>query len=506
MFCHVEGPKVFVVHHRIRWLITTLALFVAMLAIATPPARANLRCAEKRATRTGTHGDDILKGTSDKDVIAGGAGDDVIFGLDGNDLLCGGKGNDKLIGGRGDDWLGGRGGDRLAGDLGSDLLKGGPGGDELFEGPGDDVMQGNKGLDLFYAGAGNDHMAGGQDTDVAVYSLAPRGVRVDLSRHRGVGWGRDTLHSVRTVHGSKFADTLIGKAGTQVLQGNEGDDQLFAKAGLDTLEGGKGDDRIVGGKGNDLVSFSLSSRPVRVDLKRGQASGEGQDKLRNLEAVFGTMKHDRMIGNGESNFFIGGYQDGGDVIRGRGGDDDFYRLYGESDLDGGAGSDMGIYDEVDVGDLNRGTVQGSATSDSIQKIENLWCYCEDETVLVGNDDPNVLIGGFSGDRLSGMSGDDTMSGKGGDDLLDGGPDDDWLRGGTGIDVCTNGERVGTCESGPNSTEPGASEASSLPGGFIRHIRNLDSLASRHPLARVTRSPKRWLRNGTFDLTSRFSRD
>lgn len=406
------------------------------------------RCVKQKATLVGTVGNNVLRGTPHRDVIAGRAGDDVILGLEGADIICGGRGDDRLKGGTGDDWLGGQADTRLTGDSGSDRLIGGGGDDEIFEGRGHDLIKGGPGNDRLYAGAGKDRLWGGRDLDSVIFSLAPNGVRVDLRRGRSIGWGRDRLSGLGEVRGSDFADRLFGGAGGQVLDGNAGRDRISAGRGRDTLLGGRGDDILSGGDGEDYVAYIGSSRSVRVDLGKGLALGEGADKLSATESVFGTVKDDRLVGDAGSNTLIGGLLDGGDVLKGRGGPDTFYRLVGDSRLDGGGGSDIGIYDDFSIADLNGGTISGPEINDAVSRLENVRCDCSDETTILGSEARNVLIGGEATDRITGLEGNDRLFGRQGNDLLDGGPDEDKLTGGIGQDVCTSGERTRSCE-GPS---------------------------------------------------------
>src|SRR5829696_2439551 len=53
-------------------------------------------CGGRRATLTGTSGNDRLEGTAGRDVISVGAGDDAVEGGGGPDVICGGSGNDRL--------------------------------------------------------------------------------------------------------------------------------------------------------------------------------------------------------------------------------------------------------------------------------------------------------------------------------------------------------------------------------------------------------------------------
>jgi Ca2+-binding RTX toxin-like protein len=100
----------------------------------TPPT-----CLSKKATITGTKGNDVISGTKRADVIVALGGKDRIRGRGGNDLICGNNGNDQI---RGDG-----GNDRISGGMGNDRLDGGAGKDRLDGGPGTDTCIGGKGHD-----------------------------------------------------------------------------------------------------------------------------------------------------------------------------------------------------------------------------------------------------------------------------------------------------------------------------------------------------------------------
>lgn len=184
-------------------------------------------------------------GTNGRDVFNGGRRGEAVYGLDGNDDLYGAGGDDRLFGGRGNDLLvGGHGTDRLYGGAGSDLLDG---------------------------GKGNDTLDGGSGFDYADYFYAAAGVSVNLAAGTaadGEG-GTDTLASIEGVYGSKFADYLVGNAGTN---------ELFGERGNDVLIGGAGQDLTVGGAGADIFRFAdgdISGARARADLIGDFSRAEG---------------------------------------------------------------------------------------------------------------------------------------------------------------------------------------------------------------------------------------
>ena len=71
---------------------------VADSNVATVTITVQAGCEGRRATITGTAGNNVLRGTSGNDVIVGLGGNDQIDGGSGNDTICGGSGADTLDG------------------------------------------------------------------------------------------------------------------------------------------------------------------------------------------------------------------------------------------------------------------------------------------------------------------------------------------------------------------------------------------------------------------------
>jgi Ca2+-binding RTX toxin-like protein len=184
----------------------------------------------------GTAGADIWQGGNFRDVINGGDGDDTLSGLGGDDLLSGNAGNDTLSGGEGGDGLsGGDGDDTLSGGEGADGLSGGAGNDTLSGGEGGDGLGGGAGNDTLSGGEGGDELGGGAGIDTASYASSRAGVTVRLATGTGAGGDAegDNLTEIENLIGSAFADTLIGDAGNNVLDGGAGDDTAVFSRGFD---------------------------------------------------------------------------------------------------------------------------------------------------------------------------------------------------------------------------------------------------------------------------------
>jgi Ca2+-binding RTX toxin-like protein len=343
-----------------------LLLFAATSAGGQEPG---LTCDGLPATKVGTEFvDDPLEGTPGDDVIVGLGGDDFIQGFGGNDRICAGDGDDIVVDGPGNSHFEGGGGlDLLSfreGPVTVDLKTGtatGSGSDTMKEfeaiigSPAKDIFTaGDDSADIFPRG-GDDTVHGGAGLDIVGY-LDP--VRADLGKGQSVpatpdsDEGTDTLDRVDGFVGAP-GSTFIGDGGSNYLffgsemRGGGGADYLFADAstrmdggsGDDYLSGSRENDTIVGGPGRDLVSYRRSSG-VRVNLAKHVSTGYGTDTLRTVEDVAGSPATDIIVGDARLNSLYG--NDGGDNLRGGGGDDYLSAggpTIGYDSIDGGKGSD-----------------------------------------------------------------------------------------------------------------------------------------------------------------------
>ncbi|TBW10116.1 type I secretion C-terminal target domain-containing protein, partial [Azotobacter chroococcum subsp. isscasi] len=147
-------------------------------------------------------------------------------------------------------------GSALGGDSSDNLLTGSAQDDILIGGAGNDTLNGDGGNDILNGGAGNDSLDGGAGTDILDLSDASAGITLTLVQSSSnttvdlsaVGLGTDTYRNIEGVHGSGFADTLIGSAGDDILIGGAGDDILTGGDGADTFVWRAGD------TGNDVVT------------------------------------------------------------------------------------------------------------------------------------------------------------------------------------------------------------------------------------------------------------
>jgi len=423
----------------------------------------------------------IVFAGSGSDALTGGGAADLLDGGAGNDLLAGGLGDDILIGGLGDDGLnGGLGFDTAdysgssagvtvtlasgaaqvsAGTASGDRLTsieaviGSNKADSLTGDANANILSGGKGDDILVGGGGADQLDGGDDEDTVTYAKAGAGIFVDLTLGNG-SFGEaqgDTLVNIEHAIGSAFADGLLGTAGVNKLQGLGGNDILVGGNAGDTLDGGDGTDR---------ASYLPSAVGVTVDLTNNGNNAGGDaagDVLISIEDLDGSLKDDKLIGDGNANRLFGDAGadtlvagGGNDVLLG--GDDGDTLVLGANltaldKIDGGAGNDKLTLDgNYAAGVTFSGTTltnvetitlaAGNSYKLTLNNATNVTSLLVDAGALSG---ANVLILNGAAETTSGLTaqggaGDDILIGGGGIDLLIGGLGADTLTGNGGLDT------------------------------------------------------------------------
>jgi Ca2+-binding RTX toxin-like protein len=168
--------------------------------------------------------------------------------------------------------------------------------------------------------------------------------------------------------------TDLSRFGLIIVNAGSGNDVVETRgAGFFMITPGPGEDVLRGGPGNELALYERAPRGIVVDLRTGNATGEGRDRLLYYDAVFGSRFNDRL------------------VLGGRGG---LHGGMGRDVLIGGRGRDLL------TGDEGADRVEGRSGADDIE----------------GNEGNDVLLGGAGADRIKGGSG---------RDRIDGGPGQDW---------------------------------------------------------------------------------
>ena len=293
--------------------------------------------------------DDYVTGTGGPNAVLGAGGNDTIYGRAGEDILLGFEGQDAIFGGAGvADFVPYSDRPDLPVDInlltgqvqrsdGNDTLEG----VEMVEGSSmNDQITGSNGPNFFYADEGDDDINGEGGSDLIFYLDAQNSVTVDLQEGTAaeVGGPTDTISSIESAVGSRYADFLLGNGARNFLNGSNGGDIVRGRKANDYLAGGAGNDNLIGSSGrNDLVDFFQSRKPVTVSLITGQALGEGGDTLEGVESLSGTGKADSLAGSHGTNALYG--QSGADELFGWGGADRLDGGRSTDSLNGGAAED-----------------------------------------------------------------------------------------------------------------------------------------------------------------------
>lgn len=452
-------------------------------------------------TINGTAGNDVLTGT---DVDAqGNGGNDTIFADSGDDTIDGLGGEDHLWGGSGDDvfLLGTRAAqtravqDLIGGELGFDTLDFSRSSNHFSVGRSDGSAAGEL---LITESRSDDHSKVMGAYDVVGIE------KIILGNDRSEIHVEDDPYPIKIVTGAGGSEIFSGWGGVTVI-GGSGSDVAHFDAGNSIYNLGAGDDRLDfhanigfsvtanGGAGIDslIVRFSALLPNTVVDMMIGEAALHGGSLLdfSNFEQItanslaggtslFGSEGNDTLaIGTSDPGswvIFLNGPPPG-DVLDGRGGDDDLAGgdladtlLGGAGDdvvkggdgadwLNGGGRHDGDTYvaagladgdDTIDGGAGNdhiwgnsAGTAQGGLDGNDQISAGSGSDYANGNAgadTIYGGDGSDRLYGGGGDDLLYGDAGNDHLNGNKGDDRIDGGGDNDDLFGGQGNDQLSGG--------------------------------------------------------------------
>ena len=239
---------------------------------------------------------DNFTGDAAANVFNGTAGDDIANGLGGNDLLNGHDGNDTLNGGSGND--------TLNGGLGADQLNGGDGHDVYLVDNTGDVVN-----DL---GGGTDRI----DTTLNIFTL---GANIENLSFIGAGNFAGT--------GNGLANTIIGGAGNDNLNGLGGADHLQGRGGNDIYVIDSVGDAVaeaVGGGYDTMLSSVTKTIAANVEVLTLTGAG-------NINATGNSVVN---VLNGNS---------GNNTLSGLGGNDRLDGRAGNDILIGGANNDVFVF-------------------------------------------------------------------------------------------------------------------------------------------------------------------
>lgn len=195
-------------------------------------------------------------------------------------------------------------------------------------------------------GGGNDVLRSVSDVSLDGFFAGggPGDDRLDAAGARRVLDPKEHF-SALGMEGGPGDDELVGSPQADGLAGGPGRDVLRGGGGADDLASGPGDDRVLGGPGRDMVDYGGRQTPLRVDLAQGTGGARGEhDRLSGVEDVTGGSARDVLLGDSHANMLQGSdtlyqHRGAGDVLAGRGGDDELLDFGGRSRLDGGPGND-----------------------------------------------------------------------------------------------------------------------------------------------------------------------
>ena len=284
-------------------------------------------------TLLGDGGDDVMDGGTDADTMAGGRGNDVFFVENVNDRVTerAGGGVDVVLTSVGYS---------LSTDAEVETLKTvDPNGTDaifLFGSSIGNTIIGNDGSNFISGGGGVDHMTGRGGNDSYIVDNAgdivveTTGQGIDtvntlVNYTLGAGVAVETLQIVSVpdglrLTGNELANTVIGNAGNDVLDGSGGVDTLAGQSGNDSFFVDNAADKIVERSGVDTVNASVSytlEAGVAVETLRTDFDGD-TTALR----LTGNELANTVIGNAGNNVLNGG--GGVDTLQGLDGNDAYF--------------------------------------------------------------------------------------------------------------------------------------------------------------------------------------
>ena len=244
---------------------------------------------------------------------------------------------------------------------------------------------------------------------------------------RNISYSGDNKYSDGRLNSLTFYNferwNILGGNGEDYLSGGNLDDTLIGGNGWDTLASNGGADSVDGGNGVDTwkANWSTLTSSISIILKTGNASislgNLAVPTLKNIEALNVTT------GSGSDTVSVGNNL-ANDVITTNGGNDSINVGIGGSDyVNGGDGSDLGIFDWS----FSLGSITVNPYYDDFSDGQGRY-------VNFDNIERFQVTGGAGNDYLAGDVLNDSLLGGAGRDTLDGSRGNDSIDGGEGIDV------------------------------------------------------------------------
>jgi hypothetical protein len=251
----------------------------------------------------------------------------------------------------------------------------------------------------------------------------------DIIQNGNVLLGKD---GSETVNGASGIDIIRGNSGGNTLNGSSGNDVLYSGTGNDALDGGTGDDSLIGNSGDNTYIFKKGyGKDTVIDY-------EGTNRIRftginaSDVSVNGTGFYDVTItvkGTNDSltirNFRTEDlwkcfeFEFSGVLLDINAPDSPFRRIYG------------GNGDDVLQAVAENATMHGFGGDDLVLGSNG-------DDIVYGNDGNDVIYGVSGNNRLLGGDGNDEIYGGNSNDIIYGGIGSDVLDGDTGNDLLSGG--------------------------------------------------------------------
>ena len=381
----------------------------------------------------GGFGDDLylVDSVHDLAIEYPGAGNDTVkssanyrLGSYLENLTLTGRGN---INGTGNDLS-----NRLIGNSGDNKLSGGSGDDIINGGAGADVMQGDSGSDAYYVDNAGDIVI--ENSTGGTLDWVRTSVSYALS-------GSAYVEKLTTTSSSGTnAIHLTGNNIAQTIIGNAGENRINGRGGADTMIGGGGNDNYYVGNLGDLivekssggtldwvgtsVSYALSGSAYVEKFTTTSSSGTSSINLT------GNSIAQIIIGNAGDNKING--KGGADTMIGHGGNDTYY-VDNAGDI---------VVEKVTGGTFDWVGASVSYVLSTSAYVEKLLTTSVAGTAAID------LTGNSIGQTIIGNAGENILNGRGGNDTLTGGKGNDTFLFDTALSTAKNVDtitdyRVGT---------------------------------------------------------------
>jgi Ca2+-binding RTX toxin-like protein len=307
--------------------------------------------------------------------------------------------------------------------------------------PDSDTITGSALANTLSGGAGTDELADGSSLTTNADTFNG-GADSDIVSYAVKGAGEAVTVNLNTTTGGEAGESDTIAADVEGVTGGAGDDVLTGDENANVL---------TGGAGADTARFDGIAQSVTATLG-GTGSGQGGDRLDQIENLVGSTQADTLNGDSSVNSILGG--DGDDTLQGGDGND-VLNGEGQSDTVAYGYATLGI--EADLGADS--VVVGVNDTDSVPNVENAIGSAQSDIFFDGPAENNIYDGaggsdfadyqaataamtvdlatgsatGAGIDQLSGVE--NAIGGPQGDTIMgDGGAND--LRGMAGADTIT----------------------------------------------------------------------